>query len=76
MEHGAAIKWIGRYLKGTSKRGMLYEPDTSKGLEVYVDEDFVGNWDKKDVENMDTAKSRHGYVITFANFPICWKSQL
>ena len=76
MEHGAAIKWIGRYLKGTSKRGMLYKPDTSKGLEVHVDADFVGNWDKTDVENMDTAKSRHGYVITFANCPICWKSQL
>ena len=76
VEHSAAIKWIGRYLKGTLKRGMLYNPDDSKGLEVHVDADFIGNWDKSDVNNSDTAKSRHGYVISYANCPICWKSQL
>lgn len=42
-EHGAAVKWIGRYLKGSSKHGMIYKPDESKGLEVHVDAEFVGN---------------------------------
>ena len=76
VEHGAAIKWIGRYLKGTATKGTIYQPDETKGLEVHVDADFVGNWDINDVENSATAKSRHGYVISYANCPICWKSQI
>ena len=75
-EHGAAIKWIGRYLKGTATNGTYMKPDRTKGLEVHVDADFVGNWDPADVDNKDTAKSRHGYCITYAGCPICWKSQL
>jgi len=75
-EHGSALRWIGQYLKGTSKLGMIYNPDFQKRLEVHVDADFVGNWDTEDTQNMDTAKSRHGYVITYDGCPICWKSQL
>ena len=70
-EHGAAIKWIGRYLKGNNDKGTYMRPDKSKGLEVHVDADFVGNWDPTDVQNLDTAKSRHGYSITYAGCPIC-----
>ena len=51
-------------------------PDTTKGLEVHVDTDFVGGWDPSDVEHIDTTKSRHGYSISYAGCPICWKSQL
>ena len=51
-------------------------PDKSRGLEVHVDADFVGNWDPADANNSETAKSRHGYCITYAGCPICWKSQL
>ena len=76
IEHGAAIKWIGRYLKGTSQHGTIMKPNKHRGLEVHVDADFVGNWDPEDVANVDTAKSRHGYCITYAGCPICWKSQL
>ena len=76
MEHGAAVRWIGRYLAGTNNKGTIMKPDTTKGLEVHVDADFVGNWDPSDVENIDTAKSRHGYSISYAGCPICWKSQL
>ena len=36
---------IGRYLLGSKTKGMIYSPDLSKGLEVYVDADFVGGWD-------------------------------
>ena len=75
-EHSAVVRWIGRYLHGTANKGMLFKPDHIKGLEVHVDSDFVGNWDPRDVLNADTAKSRHGYVISYANCPICWKSQL
>ena len=76
LEHGAAVKWIGRYLKSTADKGIYMKPDKLKGLEVHVDADFVGNWNPHDTENIDTAKSRHGYCITYTGCPICWKSQL
>lgn len=52
------------------------KPDKQKGLEVYVDADFAGNWDKIDTTNRDTARSRHGYYICYNGVPITWKSQL
>jgi hypothetical protein len=45
-------------------------------LEVYVDADFAGNWDPKETDDKDTARSRHGYLFYYAGCPILWKSQL
>jgi Reverse transcriptase (RNA-dependent DNA polymerase) len=42
-EHGEAIRWLGRYLKGTCDKGLILKPDGVSGLKVYVDADFVGN---------------------------------
>jgi Reverse transcriptase (RNA-dependent DNA polymerase) len=75
-EHGEAIKWLGRYLKGTRDEGLILKPDGKSGLEVYVDADFVGNWDPDDTESRDSARSRHGYIIKFNGCPIVWKSQM
>jgi hypothetical protein len=57
---------------------MVFRPDLSRGLEVYVDADFCGNWTKIDAEKIDrdTARSRHGYIIFYAGCPVLWKSQL
>lgn len=44
MEHGNAVRWIGRYLKGTSTDGTILRPNREKSLEVFVDADFAGNW--------------------------------
>ena len=74
--HAKAIRWLARYLKGTRDKGFEMKPDLSKGIEVFVDADFCGNWDRKDSLNTDTARSRHGYVIKFLGCPIVWKSQL
>ena len=76
-EHGDALRWLARYLKGTRNKGMIYKPDLSRGLEVFVDADFSGNWEKNEAPNdRDTARSRHGYFIMYAGCPIVWKSQL
>ena len=75
-EHGEAVRWLGRYIFGTKDRGIIYSPDERRGLEVFVDADFAGNWDSEDTKNPDTARSRHGYVICYAGLPIVWKSQL
>ena len=76
MNHAKAIRWIARYLKGTRDKGFIMKPDPSKGIEVYVDADFSGNWIKEDSIHPDSARSRHGYVIKYMNCPITWKSQL
>ena len=75
--HAKALKWLARYLSGTRDKGLVINPEPGKGLEVYVDADFSGNWDPKAPEkDRDTARSRHGYIITYDGCPIIWKSQL
>lgn len=77
VEHGEAIRWIARYLKGTRDKGTILRPDITRGLEVHVDADFSGNWDVREAKNdPDTARSRHGFIISYAGCPIVWKSQL
>jgi hypothetical protein len=76
QDHGVAIRWIARYLKGTREKGLILRPTADKQLEVYVDADFAGNWDQDEIEDMDTARSRHGYLIYYAGCPVLWKSQL
>ena len=52
-------------------------PDATKSLEVHVDADFAGNWDPKlGGQDRDTARSRHGYIISYGGIPISYKSQL
>ena len=76
-EHGKAVRWIGRYLAGTRNEGTTFKPDTTAGLEVFVDADFSGNWNKSSpAQDRDTARSRHGYIIRYMGCPIVWKSQL
>ena len=77
MEHGKAVCWIGQYLNGTKDKGMLFMPDSSMGLEVYVDADFAGNWNRDEVpHDRDMARSCHSYIIKYMGCPIMWKSQL
>jgi hypothetical protein len=77
VEHGKAIEWVVRYLIGTKKQGYRILPDENKGVELHADADFAGNWDPSLAgEDIDTARSRHGYVLSFAGVPILWKSQL
>lgn len=76
QQHSAAIRWLAKYLKGTRNNGMRLTPDKSKGLELYVDADFAGNWDPAETDDIDTARSRHGFCIKYANCVIHWKSQL
>ena len=56
---------------------MIINPNPNHGLELFVDADFSGNWDPKAPEkDRDTARSRHGYIITYEKCPIIWKSQM
>ena len=75
--HAKALKWLGRYLKHTRDKGLIIKPKRGKGLDVYVDDDFSGNWDPKSPQkDRDTARSRHGYIVSYEGTPLLWKSQL
>ena len=77
IEHGEAVRWLGRYLKGTRSMGTIMRPLANKELEVYVDASFCGDWDPVEAaHDRDTARSRHGYIINYAGCPLLWKSQL
>ena len=76
IEHAKAVRWLAKYLKNTKNTGMILQPDLSRGLELYVDADFAGNWDPEETHDIDTSRSRHGYAVKFGNFLIQWKSQL
>jgi len=73
--HADAVKWLGRYLKGTRDKGMVLRP-TGTSFDVYVDADFVSNWNHSEAKSWDTAHSRHGYIILYTGCPILWASQL
>lgn len=75
--HAQAVRWLGRYLHGTRDKGLILRPDKSKSIDVYVDADFSGNWEKEGAaSDRDTARSRHGYIIMYNGCPMIWKSQL
>ncbi|KAI2512304.1 hypothetical protein MHU86_2180 [Fragilaria crotonensis] len=75
-EHGDAVRWLGRYCWEPETKAIM-QPMTNKDLEVFVDASFCGDWDPKEAaSDRDTARSRHGYIIKYANCPLLWKSQL
>ena len=74
--HEKAVKRIARYLLSSSDKGIHYKPDSSRGLEVFVDADFAGGWSSGDHNNPACVLSRTGYVIMYAGCPITWSSKL
>ena len=74
--HEKSIKRLGLYLYNTKKDGIIYKPDTSKGLECCVDADFAGRWKQANANDAENVMSRTGMVIMYANCPIFWRSSL
>ena len=74
--HEKAVKYIARYLLSTQDKGIHYKPDSTKGLECYVDADFAGGWSFGDHTNPECVLSRTGFVIMYAGCPITWCSKL
>ena len=75
--HELALKRIGRYLKQTSDRGMVMSPssDVCK-IDAYPDADFAGMYGHEEHTDPACAKSRTGFIITFAECPVLWQSKL
>jgi hypothetical protein len=68
-QHWDAVKWIFRYLRGTTDYGITFVRQKSDLSVVgYVDADYAGD--------LDDRRSTTGYVFTLAGGPICWKSMI
>jgi hypothetical protein len=74
--HEQAVIQIGRYLLTMKEIDMIYNPHSTKGIEVFVDADFAGGWDPDDALNTDNVYSCTGYVICYAGCPVFWQSKL
>ena len=61
--HEQPVMQIWRYLFAIKNRGMIYKPNLTKGLEVFVDLDFAGSLDSNHADDIDTDYSRTGFVI-------------
>jgi hypothetical protein len=76
LSHAEAVKNIVRYLKGTSRMGIILNHH-EKPLECYADASFGGDWNRATASHdVSTAKSRTGYVILYCGCPITWASKL
>ncbi|KAJ4718977.1 Retrovirus-related Pol polyprotein from transposon TNT 1-94 [Melia azedarach] len=66
-EHWNAVKWIMRYLRGTSNFKLTF--GSGKPLLVgYTDSDMAGD--------VDTRKSTTGYLMTLSGGAVAWQSRL
>ena len=66
-EHWAAVKWILKYLRGTSKTCLCF------GTNKHV---LVGCTNADMAGDVDSRKSTSGYLITFSRGTMSWKSRL
>ena len=75
--HVKAVIHLAKYLQGTINEGIILDPKENKSFEAFADADFAGNWNSQTaMDDPSTAKSRTGFVITYASCPILWASKL
>ena len=59
--HGEAAIHLIKYLFGTREKGIVFQSNPKHNLNIYVDADFCGNWDRLTAEeDISTSKSRSG----------------
>ena len=66
-DHWEAVKWILRYLRGTSKVCLKFGENQTI-LDGYTDADMAGD--------VDSRKSTSGYLMIFAGGAVSWQSRL
>ena len=74
--HETAVKRICRYLHGTKENGLVFNPSKKLVVDCYADADFAGLWGHEYHQDPIFARSKTGFVVTFANFPLLWVSKL
>jgi hypothetical protein len=75
LSHEKAVKRIVRYLKRTSNEGIILRPDSTKGIQCFVDADFASGWTSSDCDEPSSVYSRAGFIIMYAGCPLVWVSK-
>ena len=76
LSHKKTCNRLSQYLYHTNKKGIIYNLDTSKFLECYVDTGFLGGCQEAYDNDADNVISRYGMFIMYANSPIFWRRSL
>ena len=66
------MKRICRYLQGTKNNVLVVNPSKKLVVDCYADADFAGLWGHENPQDPICARSRTGFVVTFANLPLLW----
>jgi hypothetical protein len=74
--HEDALQWIGRYLKGTVGKGLIFNPSESLKIDCHPDADFAGLWNRDNKQDPHCVRSLTGCVICLADCLVLWKSTL
>ena len=67
MEHWSVVKWMLRYLRGTTTKALCFT-GSSSALSEFFDSDLVGD--------IDTRMSTTWYVFTIGGTAVSWISRL
>ena len=71
--HGEAVDHLVNYLHDMRKEGLILDSKRNKSFEIFYDTDFPGNWYVPTAaDDPSTARSRSGYIVTYAGCPITW----
>ena len=54
-----------KYLKGKKENGLIMYPRNDKGLEYFVDADFVGGLSTNESDDPASVYSRTGYIMKY-----------
>ena len=71
IEHWHGLKWILKYLRGTTDYSILFDGGQKSG-----DEALLGYCDSDFAVSQDTRKSQSGYVFCLYGSAVSWKSNL
>jgi len=68
--HWEAVNWVLQYIKGTIDVDLVFEKNSTGKQECvgYVDSDYAGD--------LDYRRSTTGYVFTWSQAPVSWRSIL
>ena len=72
VSYETAVKRICRYLQGTKNNGLVFNPSKKLVVDCYADADFAGLWGHENPQDPICARSRTGFVVTIANYPLFW----
>ena len=74
--HAQSSASAGRCLKGAMDDSSALEPNSETTVDCHVDANFCGLWGTENPHEVASAKSRTGFVVTFAGCPLLWASKL